>query len=81
MLELVLAGASLELPIVIVFTGEGRQHLVGGQARQWQQLVDFDLARLHVLANGGFRPELEADIIDKAGLERLSERSRGILVL
>jgi hypothetical protein len=80
-LEVVLAGASLELPIAVVFTGEGRRHLIGGQVRQWRQLVDFELARCHVLAGDDFKSEFPAETIDDEGLGRLVAQGRGVLVL
>ncbi len=80
-LEMVLAGVSLDLPITLVFTGEGRQHLVGGWGRQWRQLVDFDLARVHVLGDGDLESELPVEVLDEEGLERLTAGARGVLVL
>ncbi|RFF27641.1 MULTISPECIES: hypothetical protein [unclassified Wenzhouxiangella] len=46
MLELVLAGATLELALVVVFEGPGCGHLEPDVFAPWRQLIDFDLAEL-----------------------------------
>ncbi len=81
MLEMVLAGASLELPITVLFSGDGRLHLVGEQACHWRQLVDFELARLCVLDDGDVEPELPVVTLDNEALDRLRERSAGLFLL
>ncbi|MDT8449796.1 MAG: hypothetical protein RQ847_06440 [Wenzhouxiangellaceae bacterium] len=45
-LEFVLAAAALELDARVLFSGSGRVHLAGADARGWRQLVDFDLLEL-----------------------------------
>jgi len=51
-LELVLAGASLDIDLAVVFEGPGCGFLAEPWARGWQQLVDFDLARLYYRGPG-----------------------------
>lgn len=46
MLELILAGATLELELVVVFEGAGCAHLEPEVFAPWRQLIDFDLAEL-----------------------------------
>lgn len=48
MLELVLAGATLELGLVVIFEGAGRDHLEPELFGPWRQLIDFQLAELRV---------------------------------
>lgn len=74
-LELVLAGASLELPLAVLFRDQGCQHLSGGPARGWRQLVDYDLADLYCTATKGFEPDVPATPVDPRGVERLVARS------
>lgn len=45
-LEMVLAGASLDLDLVVLFEDEGLALLAGDRARPWAQLVDYGLARM-----------------------------------
>ncbi|WP_376696914.1 hypothetical protein [Wenzhouxiangella sp. EGI_FJ10305] len=46
MLELILAGASLELELAVVFEGPGCAHLEPDVFAPWRQLIDFELADL-----------------------------------
>lgn len=45
-LELVLAGASLELDLIVLFESDGLALLAGGRARPWRQLIEHGLARM-----------------------------------
>ncbi len=83
MLELVMAGASLDLPLVVLFSGSGRYHLCGDWAARWCQLTDFRLARLVYRIEDGavFRPEIPAEGLDAKRVERLFEHARGVLHL
>lgn len=83
MFELVMAGASLELPLVVVFSGAGRRHLVGDSARRWQQLLDFDLARLVFRGelDVAFRPELRCEVLDDAAIADICRGAKGVLYL
>ncbi|QOC23585.1 DsrE family protein [Wenzhouxiangella sp. AB-CW3] len=79
-LELVLAGASLELPIAVLFSGAGCEHLVGEKVRAWRQLVDFSLA--DVFYCGATRvPDIEAVALEPARVHALLEGSRGAIRL
>ena len=81
MLELVLAGATLEIELIVVFDGAGAEHLEPEPFAPWRQLVDFDLADLR--ARGAAPGLLPAgvDRLDDAGLERLLDDARGVLKL
>lgn len=81
MLELVLAGATLELELVVVFDGAGCDHLEPEAIAPWRQLIDFDLADLRArrpattLLPAGISPlgdpEFDAMCRDAAGVLRL----------
>jgi len=81
MLELVLAGATLDVELVVVFDGAGCGHLEPEAFAPWRQLVDFDLADLRAhdagteLLPGGVRS------IGASDLERLREDAQGVLRL
>jgi len=81
MLELVLAGATLELDMVVVFEGAGCGHLEPEAIAPWRQLIDFDLADLRArrpestLMPSGVTP------LDEPGFERLCRDAAGVLRL
>lgn len=82
MLELVLAAATLDCRVVVVFRASGAGHLEPGQFDPWRQLVDFSLAELYVdsadapaLAPGG------VGTMDADSFERLSRLAAGVLEL
>lgn len=52
-LELILAGASLEANLTVLFEGLAIDHLRAPWAPKWQQLTDFNLARLWVRCEHG----------------------------
>lgn len=49
LLELILAGASLDLPLLVVLCGDGVGLIEGASAAAWLQLVEQGLADLAVL--------------------------------
>jgi len=76
-LELALAGASLDVDLVVVFEGPGCGFLAPPWARGWRQLVDFDLARLYYLeddelmeAHDSLAEPIALDALDRFCLER-----------
>lgn len=83
MLELVLAGASLDLAIDVVFCGPGAGYLYGEPARPWRQLTD------HRLAGLWYRRDEVATVPDLPGaralepreLARMKQRARAVLEL
>lgn len=81
MLELVLAGATLELEIVVVFEGAGCGHLEPEAMAAWRQLIDFDLAELRAR-----RPETTlmpsgVTALDEREFENLCRDAAGVLRL
>lgn len=53
LLELILAAASLELPLLVVFSGGGTRLLTGASAPAWRQLAEQGLVELAVLEDNG----------------------------
>ncbi len=79
-LELVLAGASLELPLAVIFRDRGCGQLVGEFARGWRQLVDFDLASLYyTLCAEDFEPGIPASPLDREQAGHLCNTARGVI--
>lgn len=81
MLELVLAGASLDIELVVVFSGPGSEHLVGEAFGPWRQLVDFDLARLLVRPGGASTPPPGVREVTDADIDSLCRSVAGVLEL
>lgn len=83
MLELVLAGASLEIELIVVFSGEGRRHLIGEEADAWRQLADFQLAgmRYTIAEAETFSPALPAEAASVDEIDRLCRQARGVIEL
>lgn len=83
MLELVLAGASLDISLNVVFAGAGRGHLSGQDAAPWRQLIDFGMAGFWCLEGDGPAPDIsiDAQLLDDSGFERLRSQAQGILEL
>lgn len=84
MLELVLAGASLELDIRVVFCGAGVEHLVGETARPWRQLTDLGLASVWFESGclGSRSPAIDgAREASRSEISRMNDRARCVLVL
>ncbi len=78
-LELVLAGASLELPLAVIFRDHGCSHLTGAEARGWRQLVDFELAELYHCCSEGGESDIAATPLSRDRAERLCETARGVI--
>lgn len=84
MLELVLAGVSLELDILVIFCGAGVGHVVGETARPWRQLTDLGLASVWFESGflGSRTPAIDgAREASRAEISRMNERACCVLVL
>lgn len=81
MLELILAGATLELRLVVVFEGRGCAHLEPDVFAPWRQLIDFELAELR--ARGSRLALVPAGVtaIEVDELESLCRDAAGVLRL
>jgi len=62
MLELVLAGVSLEADLTVLFEGPAIEHLRAPWVSMWQQLIDFDLAGLWVRCEPGESVECDLPV-------------------
>lgn len=82
LLELVLAGASLDVDLVVVFEGPAVAHLQKPHVQRWRQLTDFGLAPLYCLTgpDSDLLPEQPAVSIGDEDLDRLAA-GRVILAL
>lgn len=82
MLELVLAGATLEVGLAVVFRDAGLGLFDPKLFRPWRQLIDHELADLFGVGNG-----LEASWpvgvapLSETSLERLCSEAAGVLRL
>ena len=83
LLELVMAGASLEVPLLVIFSGAGRGHLCGTWSDRWRQLIDFDLAELVYQVDEGasFEPDIAVGGLDAAKIDCKCSQARGVLDL
>lgn len=83
MLEFVLAGASLELELVVVFAGAGLGHLTGAAVKSWRQLVDFKLSTVwyQAPAHGDFSPDLPARPASTEEIHQWCGKARGVIEL
>lgn len=82
MLELVLAGATLDCPMVVVFRGAGAAHLEHRRFEPWQQLVDFSLAEVFVdRSDAPVLPPRGVRTMDAEFYERLCREAVGVLEL
>lgn len=82
MLELVLAGAALDCPLAVVFTGPGVDHLEPDRFRAWRQLIDFDLAPIHLAAAAhSILPPAGVELLDHSALAALCKSARGVMEL
>jgi hypothetical protein len=70
-LEMVLAGASLELDLVVLFEADGLALLTGDRARPWRQLTDHGLARMVTTSAGPVSTRLE--VVDESQIEKWRE--------
>lgn len=84
MLELVLAGVSLELDVLVVFCGAGVEHVVGETARPWRQLTDLGLASIWFESGclGSRSPAIDgAREMSRGEISRMNDRAHCVLVL
>lgn len=81
MLELVLAGATLELPLVVVFLQAGSRHLIEPAFTPFRQLVDFELARLRACEPVSEVLPAGVSAMDRDELERCCDQAAGVLWL
>ncbi len=77
LLELVLAAASLDLPLEVLLIGSAGSLLSGADAAGWLQLLEHDLAEIRVAAgvSGAAEPALKDDLpsgVEWLGPEDLS---------
>jgi hypothetical protein len=74
LLELVLAGASLDVDLVVIFEGPAVAHLQKPHVQRWRQLTDFGLVPLYCLTvpNSDMSPEQPAVCIGDEDLDRLA---------
>lgn len=82
-LELVLAGASLDIGLDVVFSGPGLRHLRGNEMAGWRQLLDYDMAALWRLdaSDSVARASSGVGQIDEDALQRMKSRAAGVLEL
>ncbi|QKK03170.1 MAG: hypothetical protein HND55_11225 [Pseudomonadota bacterium] len=80
MLELVLAGASLDLDLTVVFRGAGVAHVAEDPFRPWRQLIDHSLATVLVESGAARLPE-GALSCSAAEIDALVRGARAVLVL
>lgn len=75
MLELILAGASLEVDLTVLFEGLGVGHLRAPWAKMWQQLSDYQLATLCMQVEAGepLSVDLPVRRVDGDALDELSK--------
>lgn len=71
LLELILAAACLDLPVLVVLCGDGVGLIEGASAAAWLQLVEQGLAELAVLGGPAGEQGLPCGVrrIDPAALE------------
>lgn len=82
MLELVLAAATLDCRIVVVFGSAGAAHLEPAHFAPWRQLIDFSLAELHVDASDApALPPAGVGTMNPESFERLSRSAAGVFEL
>ncbi len=86
-LEPVLAAATLEFDIDVLFRGAGAGHLAGPGSERWCQVIDFDLGRLWLCPDAIDQNAVESVAVVEAGrigadeVEQLRRRARKIVVL
>lgn len=81
MLELILAGATLELNLVVVFQGPGCDHLEPEVFAPWRQLIDFNLAELRAHRSRSTLIPSGVTAIEMDEFERLCRDAAGVLRL
>lgn len=82
MLELVLAGATLELDLAVVFAGAGNGHLHPGAFAPWRQLLDYSLAAVHSTGrrSAAILPGGVSEL-SQAAFERVCRSARAVVTL
>ncbi len=81
MLELVLAGATLEVDLVVVFERAGLAHLEPDAIAPWRQLIDFDLAELRARRPAAELMPVGVSAIDERQFDALCRDAAGVLTL
>ena len=81
MLELVLAGATLEVNLVVVFEGPGLAHLDPDAIAPWPQLIDFDLAELRARRPASSLLPVGVSAIEDRQFEAMCRDAAGVLKL
>jgi hypothetical protein len=81
MLELVLAGATLEVDLTVVFEADGCGHLEPEAIAPWRQLIEFDLAALRARRQGSALLPIGVSRVDDAEFDSLCRRAAGVLRL
>ena len=81
MLELVLAGATLEVNLVVVFEGPGLAHLEPDAIAPWRQLIDFDLAELRARRPASSLLPVGVSAIEDRHFEAMCRNAAGVLKL
>lgn len=85
-LEPVLAAATLELDIDVLFRGAGAGHLAGPGSERWSQVIDFDLGRLWLHLDAVDQDLVESAVVEAERIgadevEQLRRRARKIVAL
>lgn len=81
MLELVLAGATLDLDLTVVFEGGGCEHLDPDTFGPWRQLIDFELAELRACRPRSALTPSGVTAIDNDEFEQICRDAAGVLSL
>lgn len=81
MLELVLAGATLEVDMAVVFEGPGLAHLEPEAIGPWRQLIDFDLAEIRARQPASSLLPVGVSAIDDRQFRILCRDAAGVLKL
>ncbi|WP_181918881.1 hypothetical protein [Wenzhouxiangella sediminis] len=81
MLELVLAGATLEVEMLVVFEAEGLAHLEPEPFAPWRQLLDFELAEVRARGSGEALLPAGVSAIDDEAFENVCRHAAGVLRL
>ncbi len=81
-IEWLLAAASMELDLRVLFSGGGIAHLDGDGARAWRQFTDFGLVELYVHSRDGRAPPgVDVGRVGTAGAVRLRGAARQVILL
>lgn len=81
-IEWLLAAASLDLDVNVLFSADGLAHLRGDFARGWRQFIDFGLAGLYAETGRAAGPlDLDARRVAPVDAARLRADARQVIVL